>query len=188
MADLAETTRRASIKAAWSRVVFSACILWARTRLGGGATPDTVLATILLFVALFGFVLALGEFLVRPRRVDVAGVPRTGFFALLPVPTTATAQVVSYAGRLIFAREGVTWSPGAQGRRHGLATTHWPRDHIAELRVERVRNLTPLGYLHVCPVASSEIVFRVFQPKRLRALTAAFEPLSPPRPEPPSSA
>jgi hypothetical protein len=185
--DLAESARRDSIKAAWSRVVFWAGILWARTRLAGGATLTNGVAMALLYVCLFGFVLAFGEFLVRPKRLDLGGVAQTGFVALLPVQTPSPGRVVSFGGRMTFARDGITWVPGAQARRSNLATRHWPREDIADLRVERVRNLTPLGYLHLHPTGSAEIVFRVFQPKRLRAITAAFVPLTPPRPGPRTS-
>jgi hypothetical protein len=82
----------------------------------------------------------------------------------------------------------VTWIPGSQARAFGYALMHWAREDVDELRVERVQNLTPLGYLHVRATDSSEAVFRVFQPKRLRSLTAAFMPLVPPEPGPRTSA
>jgi hypothetical protein len=159
--------------------------LWARTRLDGSATLGHAVAILLTCAATFGLVLGVIALLVRPKRVAVGGVVHTGFVALLPV--VRQERVVSFVGRLTFDREGVTWFPGKQARKVGYTTMHWSRADIEELRVERVRNLTPLGYLHVRQTGSTEAAFRVFQPKRLRSLTAAFTPLLPGAPRPSAS-
>ena len=173
--DLSERARRASIQRAWRWVAVVCGIAFSYGQLD---SASEVLSALMIGTATFCLVLALIEFLVRPKRVDVAGVTRTGFFALLPL--VSPGRAVSVAGRLIFGSDGVTWMPGGQARAFGSEVTHWTRRDIDELRVQRVQNLTPLGYLHVSATDSSEAVFRVFQPKSLRRLTEALVPLVPP--------
>ena len=48
----------------------------------------------------------------------------------------------------------------------------WSIDTINALRVERVRNPTPLGYVQLLERNGDQVAFRVFQPRRIRALVA----------------
>jgi hypothetical protein len=87
--------------------------------------------------------------------------------ALWVARSAGSAPTVSFAGRLTLGDEGVTWVPSGLVRRQGLAARRWPGNELDSSYVEWMRNLTPLGYLHVRVRGGSEAVFRVFQPNRL---------------------
>ena len=182
LVDLVEKARRDQMQRWGIHLVWWVCILVGFTVVGGHGTFVSIASVVLRVVAFLALGFAVFEFLVRPKPVPVAGVVQPGFFSFKMVATKTPApgriRIVPCSGRLTF-REGSTWVPSAQSQRRGLGTTKWLREDIAELRVERVRNLTPLGYLHLRPTGSAEITFRIFQPKRLRPLRGGVRVVCP---------
>jgi hypothetical protein len=191
LVDVVEKARRGQMKK-WGLYLASCICALSGFALVGGHGKLGSLGSNALGVAAF---LAVGfgvfEFLVRPKPVPVADGVFTGFFTFKMLATKfpdGRIRIVPFSGRLIFVHEGLTWVPSAKSRRCGLGTVEWRRADIVELRVEQVRNLTPLGYLHLRSAGSAEVVFRVFQSKRLRPIASVFVSLAPPHSEAPPSA
>ncbi len=184
LVDLVEKARRDQMQRWGIHLVWWVCILVGFTVVGGHGTFVSIASVVLRVVAFLALGFAVFEFLVRPKPVPVAGVVQPGFFSFKMVATKTPApgriRIVPCSGRLTFAP---TDSLGYQA--------HSRNDVVLELlsgfvktslnfASNVVRNLTPLGYLHLRPTGSAEITFRIFQPKRLRPLAAVFVSFAPP--------
>ena len=115
------------------------------------------------------------EFTFRPKVIKTNNDGQAIEYAAL-MPNTV-AQILgmpgasrgsaTFVGRLIIDREAITWRPAKLSKIFASEVT-FPVNQIKSLTVRRIKNFTPLGYLHIdFTDGRPAIDLRVFQPKTI---------------------
>ncbi|MBW4061298.1 hypothetical protein HJC99_01860 [Candidatus Saccharibacteria bacterium] len=174
-----ERNRRSAIARWYIILALFGASLWLRATANGGG-EGSLLADAAVAVLVVAALFSLFFLLMRPKTITIDGITSVGYLALLPVGGAKAAGFeTNFAnndntmwGRLVFAPNELIWIPA---KSYSTQQLRWSRVSVKSLALQKMKNLTPLGYLRLETVDGSVSDMRVFNLKQIGSHLADYQ-------------